>query len=329
MARIPQIGRANIEDPVIPIGIDPPLYRQERSRWRIAWNRDKHLYALFFLPFLYFVVFHYIPMYGIVLAFKDYSVSKGILGSDWVGLKHLRYFWDDQFAIRAVRNTLIINFYQILIGFPIPIILAILFNEVRSGFLRKFAQSASYLPHFIAPVVVAGMVTTFLAIDGIGNRILGMFGVDPQLWLLKPEWFRTIFVGAGIWQSAGWSAIIFLAAIAAVDTSLYEAAYIDGASRWRRILDVTIPSIIPTIVIMFLLRLGSVLAVDYQQVLLLYSGTTRETGDVLGTYIFRRGIEGADFSYATAVGLVQSLVGLGFVVVSNWMARRTSDTSLW
>src|SRR5690606_29806307 len=293
------------------------------------WERDKHLYLLFFLPFVYFAIFHYAPLYGVLLAFKDYSVGKGILGSDWIGLQNFRNFMYDSVAWRAVRNTFIINIYQIAFGFPIPIILAILFNEVRNGLLRKFAQSASYLPHFIAPVVVAGMITTFLAADGILNRIVSAFGINPQLWLLKPEWFRTIFVSSGIWQSAGWSAIIFLAAIAAVDQSLYEAAYIDGANRWERIIHITIPSIMPTIVIMFLLRLGSILTLDYQKVLLLCSGTTRETGDVLGTYIFRRGIEGADFSYATTIGLIQSVVGLVFVVTSNWMARRLSDTSLW
>lgn len=329
MARKPLLSDGLETSELARYGFASAAMKSRPSRFRTVWTRDKHLYVLFLLPFLYFMVFHYAPMYGVLLAFKDYSVGKGILGSDWVGLQHFRDFLSDPIAWRAVKNTLIINGYQILIGFPIPIILAILFNEVRSGTLRKVSQSASYLPHFIAPVVVAGMVTTFLASDGIVNSIVSFFGGDPQLWLLKPEWFRTIFVGSSIWQSAGWSAIIFLAAIAAVDQSLYEAAYIDGANRWRRITDITIPSIMPTIVIMGLLRLGAILTLDYQQILLLYSGTTRVTGDVLGTYIFRRGIEGADFSYATTIGLVQAVVGLVFVVASNWVARRVSDTSLW
>lgn len=296
---------------------------------RRAWRRDKHLYALFALPVAYFAVFQYGPMYGVLLAFKDYSVSRGIIGSEWVGLENFEKFLGDPYAWKLIRNTFVINIYQIIFGFPIPIILAILFNEVRHEGIRRIAQTASYLPHFIATVVVAGMITSFLAADGIVNRIVSFFGFEPQLWLLKPEWFRTIIVSSGIWQSAGWSAIIFLAAIAAIDVSLYEAAYIDGANRWQRIIDITIPSIAPTIVIMFLLRIGAMLTVDFQKILLLYSGATRETGDVLGTYIYRRGIQGADFSYATTVGLFQAVVGLVFVIIANAVARRLSETSLW
>lgn len=303
--------------------------RSRSARARIAWQRDKHLYLLFTLPTIYFAVFHYAPMYGVLLAFKDYSVARGIFGSEWVGLDNFRQFLSDPNSWRVVRNTFLMNIYQIVFGFPIPIVLALLFNEVRNGLIRRFAQTASYLPHFIAPVVVAGMVTSFLAADGIVNNIVEFFGGESEIWLLQPEWFRTIFVASGIWQTAGWSAIIFLAAIAAVDQNLYEAAYVDGANRWQRITHITIPSIMPTIIIMFLLRLGAILTLDYQKILLLYSGTTRETGDVLGTYIYRRGIEGADFSYATTVGLIQAVVGLIFVVTSNWIARRFSDTSLW
>lgn len=294
-----------------------------------AWRRDKYLYGLFTLPLVYFAVFQYAPMYGVFLAFKEYSVSLGILSSPWVGLDNFRQFFDDPYSWKLIRNTFLINIYQIVFGFPIPIILAVLFNEVRHERFRRIAQTASYLPHFIATVVVAGMIASFLAADGIVNRIIELLGGSPQLWLLKPEWFRTIIVSSGIWQSAGWSAIIFLAAIASIDTSLYEAAYIDGANRWQRIIDITLPSIAPTIMIMFLLRIGAMLTLDYQKILLLYSGSTRETGDVLGTYIYRRGIEGADFSYATTVGLFQAVVGLVFVVVANAVARRLSETSLW
>lgn len=299
------------------------------ERMKRGWRRDKYLYGLFTLPVVYFAVFQYAPMYGVFLAFKEYSVSRGILGSAWVGLDNFRQFFEDPYSWKLIRNTFLMNIYQIVFGFPIPIILAILFNEVRHERFRRIAQTASYLPHFIATVVVAGMITTFLAADGIVNRIIELLGGSPQLWMLKPEWFRTIIVSSGIWQSAGWSAIIFLAAIAAIDTSLYEAAYIDGANRWQRIIDITLPSIAPTIMIMFLLRIGAMLTLDYQKILLLYSGSTRETGDVLGTYIYRRGIEGADFSYATTVGLFQAVVGLVFVVVANAVARRLSETSLW
>ncbi len=236
-----------------------------------AWRRDKHLYALFTLPVIYFAVFQYAPMYGVLLAFKDYSVSRGILGSPWVGLDNFRDFFDDPYSWKLIRNTFVINIYQ----------------------------------------------------------IAGAVGITPRLWLLDADWFRTIFVSAEIWQSAGWGAIIYLAAIAAIDTTLYEAAWVDGANRWQRIIDVTLPSIAPTITVLFLLRLGAMMTLDYQKILLLYTGATRETADVLGTYIYRRGLEGSDFSYATTVGLFQALVGLIFVVSSNAIARRLSDSSLW
>lgn len=311
--------------------ISQPVTASAR-RWgnvQRVWNRDKYLYLLFALPVLYFAVFQYAPMYGTILAFKDYSVSRGILGSPWVGLENFRKFFEDPYSWTLIRNTFLINIYQLVFGFPIPIILAILFNEVRHEGFKRIAQTASYLPHFIATVVVAGMISTFLAADGLINRLVAAVGLDPQIWLLKPDYFRTIIVASGVWQTAGWSAIIFLAAIAAIDTSLYEAAYLDGANRWQRIIDITLPSIAPTIVIMLLLRIGAMLTIDYQKILLLYSGTTRQTGDVLGTYIFRRGIEGADFAYATTVGLFQAVVGLVFVVIANAIARRLSETSLW
>lgn len=299
------------------------------SRVSRACRRDKHLYALFALPVIYFAVFQYAPMYGVLLAFKDYSVSRGILGSPWVGLGNFRDFFGDPYSWKLIRNTFVINIYQIVFGFPIPIILAVLFNELRSERFRRSVQTVSYLPHFIAPVVIAGMITSFLATDGIINQIVDAVGITPKLWLLDADWFRTIFVSAEIWQSAGWGAIIYLAAIAAIDTTLYEAAYVDGANRWQRIIDVTLPSIAPTITVLFLLRLGAMMTLDYQKILLLYTGATRETADVLGTYIYRRGLEGSDFSYATTVGLFQALVGLIFVISSNAIARRLSDSSLW
>ena len=299
------------------------------SRIARAWRRDKHLYALFALPVVYFAVFQYAPMYGVILAFKDYSVSRGILGSPWIGLQNFREFFNDPYSWILVRNTFLINIYQIVFGFPIPILLAILFNELRSERFRRVSQTVSYLPHFIAPVVVAGMITSFLATAGIINQLIDLLGGNPKLWLLDPHWFRTIIVSSDIWQSTGWSAIIYLAAIAAIDRDLYEAAYVDGANRWQRIIGITLPSLVPTITILFLLRLGAMLTLDYQKILLLYSGVTRQTGDVLGTYIYRRGLEGSDFSYAATVGLIQALVGLAFVASSNAIARRLSDSSLW
>ncbi|MBV7337562.1 ABC transporter permease subunit [Chloroflexi bacterium TSY] len=219
--------------------------------------------------------------------------------------------------------------YQIIFGFPVPIILALLLNEVRHQRFKHFVQTTSYLPHFISLVVVAGMVVNFLASDGVFNQIVAFFGGEPRPWLLEAQWFRFIYVGSGIWQDAGWASILYLAALTGIDPTLYEAAIMDGATRWHRLRHVTLPGIMPTIIILFLLRLGTIMTIGYQKILLLYTGATYETADVLGTFIYRRGLLGADFSYATAVGFFQAAVGLLFIIVANSISKRVSETSLW
>jgi putative aldouronate transport system permease protein len=307
------------------------LRRRETIVYRFVrvLNRDKYLYLIFALPFLYFLIFHYVPMYGIVLAFKDFDVSKGILDSPWVGLKHFQEFFSNPYSYKLIWNTVILRLWHLCFGFPMPIILALLLNELTHEKFKRLVQSSTYLPHFISLVVVCGMIVSFLSTDGIVNNIVRFFGGKPFPWIMAPEWFRPIYILSGIWQEAGWTSVIYLAALTAINLELYEAAAIDGANRLQRLIHITVPGILPTIMVMLLLRIGQFLAMDYQKVLLLYTGATYETADILGTYIYRRGILGADFSFATAVGLFQSLVGLIFITITNWISKRTTETSLW
>lgn len=294
-----------------------------------AIRKDKYLYMIFFIPFLYYIVFHYAPIYGIIIAFKNYKVAKGVMGSEWVGFRHFASFFENPYAWMLIRNTLLLNVYSIVFSFPMPIILALLLNELKQQRFKKFVQTVSYLPHFISVVVVCGMVVNFLSADGIVNQMVRRLGGETTPFLMMPQFFRTIYVGSGIWQHSGWSSIIYLAALSAIEPQLYEAAIIDGANRWKQTVHITIPGIAPTVTIMFLLTLGRIMVVGFEKILLLYTGATYETADVLQTYIYRRGLEGADFSFATAVGVFQALVGLIFVIVANSVARRVSETSLW
>jgi len=314
------------------VAIDTRVNKRDRSwldRLTKAVGRDRYLYLMMALPLAYFVVFHYVPMYGVTLAFKDFDFTKGILRSPWVGLKHVRTFLSNPYSFKLIWNTVALRLWILAIGFPAPIILALLLNEVRNVTFKRVVQTSSYLPHFISLVVACGMVVTFVASDGLVNRVIKFLGGTPYPWLQRAEWFRPIYVLSGVWQGAGWGSVIYLAALTAINPELYEAAVMDGANRWQRLWYITLPGIAPTVTIMFLLNMGQMLNVGYQKVLLLYTGATYETADVLGTYIYRRGITGADYGFATAVGLFQSLVGLAFIVGSNALSKRLSETSLW
>ncbi len=281
------------------------------------------------LPLAYFVLFHYMPMYGVVLAFKNFDPSKGVMGSPWAGLKYFKEFFSNRYSYQLLRNTITFRVWHLTLGFPAPIILALLLNELTSERFKRLVQTTSYLPRFISLVVVAGMVSTFLASDGLVNQIIVRLGGMARPWLMDPKWFRPIWLVQGMWQWAGWTAVIYLASLTNINPELYEAAAIDGANRTQRLRYITVPGIMPTIVIMFLLRVGQFLNVDYQMILLLYTGATYEVADILGTYIYRRGIVNAEFSFATAVGVFQSFVGLVFIIGANWLARRLGETSLW
>ena len=269
-------------------------------------------------------------MFGLQIAFKNYNVFQGISESPWVGFEHFKTFFTSPFFGRTLKNTLMLSLYNMLFAFPAPIILALMFNEVQKIKFKKFVQTCTYIPHFISVVIVASLVTSFLSpSSGVINTIISAFGGEKVYFLTKPEYFRTIYTIMGIWQSTGFNSIVYLSVITAIDTSLYEAAMIDGANKWKQITNVTIPSILPTIVMMFIMRLGNILNVGYESIILLYQPATYETADTIGTYIYRVGLENSQYSLATAVGLVNGVVGLLLVILSNTISKRVTEYGLW
>jgi len=276
---------------------------------------------------LYYVVFHYLPMYGAVIAFQDFNPVKGVFGSRWVGLENFRDFFSSVYFGRLIFNTVAISVLEIVFAFPAPIILALLINELRWNPFRRLVQTVTYLPHFISVVVVVGVMFDFLARDGLVNQLLA--SPSPTAFMQDPDWFRQLFVGSGIWQHVGWGSIVFLAAITAIDPQLYDAAKVDGASRFRQIWHVTIPGILPTIVILLVLRLGSVMTVGYEKIILMYNPLTYETADVISTYVYRRGILQADFGFSAAVGLFNSVINFALLLIANRVSKRLTDASLW
>lgn len=304
---------------------------QRKSKWLRQHFRDEwQIYAMLAPAIIWFVTFLYMPMYGLQIAFKDYSIFQGIDGSPWVGFEHFEtLFGSDQF-VRAVWNTIKLSALSLFFGFPAPIILALMFNEILHSGFKKTAQTIVYLPHFISTVIIAGIViTAFSPSAGIVNTIIGWFGVEPIYFLSKPEWFRPIFIGSGIWQEAGFSSIVFLAAIAGVNPSLYESAVVDGANRWQMMWKITIPSILPTIIIMLIIRIGNILEVSFELIILLYQPSTYQTADVVNTFIYRQGLIGGQYDIAAAAGLFNAVVAFVLVMTANTISKRYSRTSLW
>ncbi len=292
-------------------------------------KRNRYIYLMLAPVVAWYLLFCYGPMYGAQIAFRDFTPARGIWGSPWVGLANLQAFFKGFFFWRLVRNTLSINLLDLALGFPAPIILALLLNEVRSNGLKRLVQTITYMPHFISLVVVVGLLIEFLSREGLVNNLLGMVGIAPIGFLARPEWFQFIYVASGIWQHVGWGSIIYLAALSQVDPTLYEAATVDGAGRFRQLVHITLPGIAPTIIILLILRIGAMMAVGSEKILLMYNPSTYETADVLSTYVYRRGILDMDFGYSTAVGLVNSLVNFGLLVIANTISRRVNETSLW
>ncbi|MEK8131867.1 ABC transporter permease subunit [Paenibacillus filicis] len=279
---------------------------------------------------IYYIVFLYFPMYGLQIAFKNFMPAKGIWGSEWVGFKHFISFYQSYYFWRLLRNTVMISLYELVFGFPAPILLALLLNELRNRVFKNFVQSVTYLPHFISIVVVAGMMVDFLSGDGLINQLTGMFGMPSVSFLIVPEWFRSVYVSSGIWQGVGWGSIIYLAAIAGIDPSLYEAAKTDGAGRFRQILYITIPGIMPTVIIMLILRFGTLMSGgSLEKILLLYNSTTYETADVISTFVYRRGLLQMDYGFSAAVGLFNNVMNFILLVSANAISRRINNTSLW
>lgn len=293
--------------------------------------KDSKILLLMVLPTIaYFVIFHYLPMWGVIIAFKDFSIFKGFLESPWVGSKYFDLFFANPDAWRLIRNTLLLSAYSLLWGFPIPIIFSLMLNEVKNTKAKKLVQTVSYMPHFISTVVIVSMVTMFLSPStGLLNNFLASLGLERVYFMGKASYFRTIYIASGIWQNLGWNSILYLTAITNIDQQLYESAVIDGAGKFKQILYVTIPCIAPTIITLFLLNLGSVMNVGFEKAYLLQSPAIFETADVIQTFVYRQGIKQGNFSYASAVGLLNSTVNVALLVTSNFISKRVSKTSLW
>lgn len=288
-------------------------------------NKWKYLLAL--PPIIYFAVFAYKPMYGILIAFKNYVPTKGIWGSDWVGLYQFERFLTDVNFWRVFGNTLKISLLNICLGFPAPIIFALLLNEIKSTKFKKAVQTITYLPHFISLVIVCGLIKQFCLSDGLFSVIVQMFGGDKVNFLQNASYFPWIYVLSDIWQEIGWGSIIYLAAIAGIDQEQYEAARIDGAGRLKQMFHITLPGIMPTIMILFILRMGGILNVGFEKILLLYNPTIYSTADVISTYLYRVGMENAQYSYSTAISLFNSAINAVFLVITNFLSKKLTDNS--
>lgn len=301
-------------------------------KWRqLAKNycSNKMLYWLVLPSVVYIIIFCYIPMGGLVIAFQDYSLAKGVFGSKWVGLKNFSKFFSSMFFGRTLSNTIVLSLLDLLFSFPAPIILALLLNEVKSNKFKRTIQTMSYMPHFISMVVVASLIMEFTSSDGIIASIVSSMGGTPRSYISMPQYFRTIFVVSNVWQSVGFGSIIYLGALSGINEELYEAARIDGANRIQQTIHVTIPGIVPTIIIMLIMRSGQILNVNYEKILLLYSAATYETADVIMTYVYRIGIMNQKYGYSTAVGLFNSVVGLIFVMLTNQISKKYTEISMF
>ncbi|QTH43523.1 sugar ABC transporter permease [Cohnella sp. LGH] len=308
----------------------PALQAPKRRLWKEIL-KHRYLYMMVLPCIVFFIIFNYIPMGGLLLAFKDYKFNKGILGSPWVGFDYFQTFFNSYQSGMLIKNTLIISGMKLFLYLPFPIILALMFNEIRNKWFKNISQSILYLPHFISWVVVVGLVQRILAPDtGLLNQFIsGMGGDGSTFFMMEPDYFYQIMFGSHLWKSIGWDSIIYMAAIAGVNPDMYEAAKIDGAGKLREVWSITIPSITPTIVILFILSLGNILSAGFDQLYLLRTPGNMHLADILDTYIIQIGLQGGQYGYATAVGMMQGVIGLILVVLANKISRKVSDTALW
>lgn len=299
------------------------------QRVKIDIRKNIWMYVIILPVLIYLIIFCYKPMYGIVIAFKDYRTSLGIMESPWVGFKHFKRFFGDVYFMRLLRNTLSISFLSLLFSFPASILLALLLNEVKVSWFKRTVQTITYMPHFIATVVVCSLLTTYCQSSGLFNQIITLFGGKAVSLLSKPEYFYPIYVGSAVWQNLGWNSIIFLAALAGIDQEQYEAARIDGAGRLSQIWYITLPGIVPTISMLLILNLGKVLNVGYEKIILLYQPLTYEVADVISTYTYRKGLIDAEFSYSTAVNLFNSVANILFLTCANKISKKMGQSGLF
>ncbi|MFC6651807.1 ABC transporter permease subunit [Paenibacillus rhizoplanae] len=292
-------------------------------------SRRYDLYLMLLIPITWYLVFHYGPLYGLQIAFKNFNPGKGILGSSWVGFEHFQRFFDSYYFWRLLWNTLSINLFSLLIAFPVPIMLALLINEIGSKRYSKLLQNVTYIPHFISVVVIVGILTVLLSPSGPVNMLIQALGGTPTRFMESAAWFKTIFISSNIWQNMGWQSIIYIAALSGINPQLYEAAKMDGASRIRRIWHVSLPGIVPVIVILLILDIGQFMNIGFEKILLMQNNLNLESSDVISTFVYTTGILKGEYSYTAAIGLFNSLINLTLLLLVNRFARKTSDTSLW
>ncbi|WP_405176130.1 ABC transporter permease [Paenibacillus sp. FSL H8-0261] len=314
---------AKVESRKLPVKRSPIPWKQ------IASNR--YLYLMLLPTVLYFLIFEYKPMYGAIIAFKNFNPYLGITDSPWVGFKNFEKFFESYYFLRLLKNTFLMSFYSLIFIFPASLAFALLLNELRLKKLKSFLQTVSYLPHFISLIVICGMIIDFTKPGGIINSLLLGIGLisEPIQFLILPEWFRTIYVGSGMWQSLGWNSIIYLAALSGINPSLYEAAVVDGAGRWKQLTNITLPGILPTVLILLILNVGTLLNVGWDKIILLYNPGTYVTADVISTFVYRRGVMEANYSFSAAVGLFNSIINFTLLVLANRISRKTTESSLW
>ncbi len=310
-----------------------PMRGPGQAALSVRIKRDLRQHWLLYvmaLPMIWFyLTFHYQPMYGASIAFKDFVPKLGIQGSPGVGLKHFETFFGDVYAARIIRNTITLSLENLLFSFPAPILLAVMINEVSKRWFKSTVQTLTYLPHFISLMVVCGLVSEFTGRNGLINDIIAFFGGKRVTMLLRPAYFRPLYIISGIWQEVGWGSIVYLAAITGVDEQLYEAAKIDGVGKLKQIWYITLPGILPTIVVMLLLKIGAIMDVGYEKIILMYNSSTYSTADVISTYVYRKGIQEYNYSYAAAVGLFNSVINFALVLGANALSRKINETSLW
>lgn len=309
-----------------------PISKVQNNRSKLTKSLKKNwdLYLLILPVVIFFLTFKYWPMYGVQIAFKNFIATKGIFGSPWVGFRHFKRFFDSYYFFRLIYNTLGISLYSLVVGFPIPIILALLMNELKSKTFKKAVQTITYIPHFLSNVVLVSIMMAFLSPrNGIINEVLKLLGGQSIYFMIEPGWFKSLYVISGVWQNAGWSSIIYMASLSSIDTELYEAAMVDGASKLRRLWHITLPGIIPTAITLLILNVGSIMDVGFEKIFLMQNDMNIQASDVIATYVYRSGLLGAEFSFSAAIGLFNSVINFILLITVNKISKKLTETSLW
>lgn len=300
------------------------------SRLKRALNRDKFLVIMILPAFALFVVFSYLPMFGVVMAFQDFTPGLGFLHSRWVGLKWFKYFVESAYFVRLLRNTALISIFSLIFSMPATILFTLLLNEVRSKAFKRTIQTITYLPYFISTVIAVSILQMLFSYpNGVVNSGLKVFGLEGINFFQRPEWFRPLYIGSGIWQGLGWNSVLYLAALTSINPELYEAAYMDGAGRAQQMWHVSLPGMMNTIVTVLILNLGKVFSVGYQKIYLMYNPLTMETADVISTYVYRMGLVSMRYSYASAIGLFNSVINFAILILANYLSKKVTEVGLW